>query len=491
MTGPADAADLALVLAELESRWPEHRIEPSLARITALMEILGDPQRAYPVIHVTGTNGKTSTARMIESLLRAHGLRTGLLTSPHLVDARERICLDGAPVDTERFLRTWRDVAPYVAIVDQNATAHEGVAMSFFEVTTAMAFVAFADAPVDVAVIEVGMGGSWDATNVADGAVAVVTPVDLDHADYLGDTIALIAGEKAGIIKEGAFAVLAHQTADAAAVLMERCALVGATPVREGIEFGVERRDLAVGGQVLALRGLGEVVDDVFLPLHGEHQASNAACALAAVEAFLGGGATRLDADIVREGFASVTSPGRMEIVRRSPTVIVDACHNPHGARALAAALQDSFDFASLVGVVGVLGDKDARGILLALEPALDAIVVTAPASPRAMPLEALTELAMEVFGEERTWVEEDLASALDRAAALAEEHTAYGGAGVVVAGSVVLAGQAKRLLDRATPGDRARRAVLDRDEVDAAPGPEDDDDEQDQAWDLDDRDDA
>lgn len=495
MTGPADAADLALVLAELESRWPEHRIEPSLARITALMEILGDPQRAYPVIHVTGTNGKTSTARMIEALLRAHGLRTGLLTSPHLVDARERICLDGDPIDADRFLRTWQDMAPYVAIVDQNATAHEGVPMSFFEVTTAMAFVAFADAPVDVAVVEVGMGGTWDATNVADGTVAVVTPVDLDHADYLGDTIALIAAEKAGIIKDDAFAVLAHQTADAAGVLMERCALVGATPVREGVEFGVEQRDLAVGGQVLALRGLGEVIDQVFLPLHGDHQASNAAVALAAVEAFLGGGASRLDADIVREGFASVTSPGRMEIVRRSPTVIVDACHNPHGARALAAALQDSFDFASLVGVVGVLGDKDARGILLALEPALDAIVVTAPASPRAMPVEALTELAMEVFGEERTWVEEDLVGALDRAASLAEEQTTYGGAGVVVAGSVVLAGQAKRLLDRSTPAERSRRAVLERelalDDALDADATDDRDGDRDEADRDDDRDDA
>lgn len=461
MTGQSDAS-LALLLAELEGRWPEHRIEPSLARITALMELLGDPQRAYPVIHVTGTNGKTSTARMIEALLRAHGLRTGLLTSPHLVDARERICLDGEPIDADRFVRTWEDIAPFVGIVDGNATAHEGVAMSFFEVTTAMAFVAFADAPVDVAVIEVGMGGTWDATNVADGVVAVVTPVDLDHAEYLGDTVALIAAEKSGIIKEGAFAVLGVQVPDAAAVLLERCALVGATPLREGVEFGVEQRDLAVGGQVLVLRGLGEVVDQVFLPLHGEHQASNAACALAAVEAFLGGGTSRLDADIIREGFASVTSPGRLEIVRRSPTVIVDACHNPHGARALAAALQDSFDFASLVGVVGVLGDKDARGVLRALEPALDAIVVTEPASARAMPLEQLTELAIEVFGEERTWVEADLAGALDRAAALAEESTDYGGAGVIVTGSVVLAGQAKRLLDRPDARRRSRDRIAD-----------------------------
>lgn len=450
MSGPAsDPGALGQVLAELEARWPESRIEPSLARIASLTELLGDPQRAYPVVHVTGTNGKSSTARMIEALLRAYGLRTGLFTSPHLVDARERICLDGEPIDAERFLRTWDDIRPYVAIVDANSARDGGPPMSFFEVMTGMAYAAFADAPVDVAVVEVGMGGTWDATNVADGTVAVVMPVDLDHAEYLGDTIALVAGEKAGIIKEGATAILAAQPADAAAVLLARCAEAGARVARAGVEFGVVDRLPGVGGQLLRLRGLATEVDEVFLPLHGEHQAANAACALAAAEALIGGGAEPLDAELVRAGFAAVRSPGRLEVLRRSPTVLVDAAHNPHGARALAAAIDDAFDFASLVGVIGVLDDKDAVGVLTALEPVLDAVVVTQPGSPRALPAEELAALAAEVFGEERTWVEPALADAIDRAASLAEERTTYGGAGVLVAGSVVLAGEATRLLGR------------------------------------------
>lgn len=436
------------IIGELQARWPEARIEPSLTRIASVMELLGDPQRAYPVIHVTGTNGKTTTARMIESLLRAHGLRTGLYTSPHLLDARERISFDGQPISEARFNRTWDDIRPYVELVDARSVADGGIALSFFEVMTAIAFAAFADAPVDVAVIEVGMGGAWDATNVCDGSVAVVTPIGMDHAEYLGDTIELIANEKSGIIKEGATAVLAQQEQQAAEILMTRAVEVGATVAREGIEFGVLNRDIAVGGQMLMLQGLHAVYDEVFVPLFGDHQAQNAALALAAVEAFLPAG-TGLDLETVREGFMRVSSPGRLEIVRRSPTVIVDAAHNPHGAKALARAIEDSFDFASLVGVVGVLGEKDALGVLVALESVLDSIVVTRPSSPRALPAEELAIIAADVFGEERVWVEPSLPDALDRAATLAEEVNDYGGAGVLVAGSVVLAGEAKRLLSR------------------------------------------
>ena len=436
------------LIAELLTRWPESRIEPILVRIASVVELLGDPQRSYPVIHVTGTNGKTSTARMVESLLRAHGLRTGLFTSPHLLDVRERICFDGQPISPERFTRTWDDIRPYVELVDARSVADGGVPLSFFEVMTAVAFAAFADAPVDVAVIEVGMGGAWDATNMSDGIVAVVTPIGMDHAEYLGDTIELIAAEKAGIIKEGCTAVLAQQEPVAAEVLMTRAVEVDATVAREGIEFGVLNRDVAVGGQLLTLQGLHAVYDEVFVPLFGEHQAQNAAVALAAAEAFLPAG-TGLDAETVREGFLTVSSPGRLEIVRRSPTVIVDAAHNPHGARALARTIEDSFDFAALVGVVGVLGEKDALGILLAIEPVLDSIVVTRPSSPRALPAEDLAIIAADVFGEERVWVEPALPDALDRAATLAEEVNDYGGAGVLVTGSVVLAGEAKRLMSR------------------------------------------
>lgn len=434
------------VIGHLLDRWPENQIEPSLVRIASVVELLGDPQRSYPVIHVTGTNGKTSTARMIESLLRAFGLRTGLYTSPHLIDPRERICLDGEPISEERFHAVWEDIKPYVELVDARSVADGGIRLSFFEVMTAIAFAAFADAPVDVAVVEVGMGGTWDATNVADGQVAVITPIGLDHTEVLGDTVEQIAMEKAGIIKAGAQAVLARQEPGAAEVLLSRCADVDAVPIREGMEFAVLDRELAVGGQLLVVQAQQGPVDQVYVPLFGEHQAQNAATALAAVEAFLAG-VVDLDSEVIREGFNQVSSPGRLQVLRRSPSVIVDAAHNPHGARALAATLAESFDFGALVGVVGILAEKDAPGVLIALEQVLDSIVVTAPTSKRAMPAEDLAVLASEVFGEDRVWIEHSLADAIDRAATLAEEASDYGGAGVLITGSVVLAGEATRLL--------------------------------------------
>src|SRR5204863_7507925 len=327
--GPAPGrrlnSELRQVEREIYARRPEHAIVPTLDRIAALAALLGDPQRACPVIHVTGTNGKTSTARMIETLLRARGLRTGLFTSPHLSDIRERIVIDGEPLPLEAFLATYDDVAPYVALVDER----EPVRLSFFEVLTAMAFAAFADAPADVAVVEVGLGGTWDATNIANGAVAVVTPVSIDHTRYLGSTIEEIAGEKAGIIKPGSAAILGQQPPAAAEVLLRRAAAVGATVARQDVEFGVTWRELAVGGQALSIRGLAGEYRDLLLPLFGEYQAANAACALAAVEAFGGAGpdAGALSEELVREAFAAMTSPGRLEVVRRSPLVIADSAH--------------------------------------------------------------------------------------------------------------------------------------------------------------------
>ncbi len=334
---PADPeVDKALreVEAELATRWGETKLEPSVDRISALMDVLGEPQRSYPSIHITGTNGKTSTARMIEALLGAFDLRTGRYTSPHVQSVTERISLDGAPVSAERFIETYRDVKPYVEMVD----ASQEYRLSFFEVLTGMAYAAFADAPVDVAVVEVGMGGTWDATNVIDAGVAVVTPIDLDHTDRLGGSPAEIAGEKSGVIKPQATVVMAQQPVDAAQVLLKKAVELDATVAREGLEFGVLDRQVAVGGQLMTLRGLGGEYTEVFLPLHGAHQAHNAAVALAAVEAFFGVGAQRvqpLDIDTVRRAFASVASPGRMEVVRRSPTVVLDAAHNPAGARPL------------------------------------------------------------------------------------------------------------------------------------------------------------
>ena len=444
------------VEAELATRWPESRIEPSLDRIAHLMDLLGSPQRSYPVIHITGTNGKSSTARLTESLLRATGLRTGLLTSPHLHSVRERVVVDGVPVDEATFVQAYDDIAPFLALADARSVADGGPRLSFFEVLTALAFACFADAPVDAAVVEVGMGGRWDATNVADGAVAVVTPIGLDHTDYLGPTIVDIAREKAGIIKAGATAVLAEQTLEAAEVLLERCVEVGASVAREGVEYGVVDRALAVGGQAMNLRTPSAQYDDVLLPLHGAHQAANAATALMAVEALLSGGGA-LDGDVVEHAFATVTVPGRLEVVRRSPTVVVDAAHNPHGAAVLAAAMDEAFDFSHVVAVVGVMADKDAHGILDALDRSVDDVVVTASSSPRAMPVDDLAAIAVALLGEERVVVEPDVAAALDRAIGLADDADARtgGGSGVLVTGSVVTAADARVLLGATTRGPR------------------------------------
>jgi len=453
MSDTPEAPRLAETFEEVEdallSRWPETRLEPSLDRIRAFTEVLGDPQRSYPVIHLTGTNGKTSTSRMIDTLLRALDLRTGRFTSPHVERMTERISVDGEPLSDEAFVRAFNDVAPYTHLVD----ADQPHPLSFFETVVGMAYAAFADAPVDVAVVEVGMGGSWDATNVADAAVAVVLPVAVDHAAYLGGTPAAIAVEKAGIIKPGSVAVIAQQAPDVDAVLLDRAVEVGATVAREGMEFGVISRVPAVGGQVLALQGLHARYEEIFLPLHGAHQAQNAAVALAAVEAFLGEHGRPLDEEVVRGAFAEVTSPGRLEVVRRSPTVVLDAAHNPHGAAAAAAAIEDSFTFSPLIGVIGVMGDKDHEALLAAFEPVLAHVVCTQNATGRALPAERLAVVAREVFGPDRVTVEPVLAAAIEQAATLAEAGEAFGdplGSGaVLVTGSVVTVGEARSLLVR------------------------------------------
>ncbi|MFF6874130.1 MULTISPECIES: glutamate ligase domain-containing protein [unclassified Streptomyces] len=450
-TRPADPeVDKALreVETELATRWGETKLEPSVSRIAALMDVLGEPQRAYPSIHITGTNGKTSTARMIEALLGAFELRTGRYTSPHVQSITERISLDGAPISPERFIETYQDIKPYVEMVD----AAQEYRLSFFEVLTGMAYAAFADAPVDVGVVEVGMGGSWDATNVIDGDVAVVTPIDLDHTDRLGTTHAEIATEKAGVIKQGATVIMAQQPVDAAQVLLKKAVEVDATVAREGLEFGVVERQVAVGGQLVTLRGLGGEYPEVYLPLHGAHQAHNAAVALAAVEAFFGVGAQRADAldpDTVRKAFAAVASPGRLEVVRRSPTVVLDAAHNPAGARAAAEAIGEAFQFSRLIGVVGASGEKNVRGLLEAFEPVFAEVVITQNSSHRAMDSDELAGIAVEVFGEERVQVEPRLPDALEAAITLAEEEGEFAGGGVLVTGSVITVGEARLLLGR------------------------------------------
>jgi dihydrofolate synthase/folylpolyglutamate synthase len=456
---PDEIASLLQVEHLLDQRWPETRLEPSLTRIAALMDLLGSPQDSYPSIHIAGTNGKTSVARMVDALLTALSRRTGRTTSPHLQSAVERIAIDNEPISPARYVEVYREIEPFVHMVDEQSQAGTpGPRMSKFEVLTAMAFAAFADAPVDVAVVEVGLGGRWDATNVVSAPVAVITPIGIDHTDYLGNDITDIAAEKAGIIKRrpgsldpiDTVAVIGRQLPEVMEVLLARTVEADAAVAREDSEFAILGSQIAVGGQLVQLQGLSGVYSDVFLPLHGEHQAHNAVLALAAVEAFFGAGAQRqLDVDAVRAGFAAVTSPGRLERVRSAPTVLLDAAHNPAGAAALAAALTGEFDFRYLVGVVAVMADKDVAGMLAALEPAFDQIVVTHSGSPRGLDVDALTDVAVERFGPERVIRTESLADAIETATALVEEAGAddgYSGAGIVITGSVVTAGAARTL---------------------------------------------
>jgi len=461
---PDEIASLLQVEHLLDQRWPETKLEPSTARIAALLELLGSPQLGYPCIHIVGTNGKTSVARMIDSLLSALDRRTGRTTSPHLQSAVERIAIDNEPISPAKYVETYCEIEPFVQMIDARSQAGElgpvGPAMSKFEVLTAMAFAAFADAPVDIAVVEAGMGGRWDATNVIDAPVAVITPIGIDHAEYLGTTIAEIAAEKAGIIGAprgdlvpvDTVAVIGRQTPEAMEVLLAQAVRADAAVAREDSEFAVLDRQVAVGGQLLQLQGLGGVYSDIFLPLHGEHQAHNAVLALAAVEALFGAGPQRqLDVEAVRAGFAIATSPGRLERMRTAPTVFIDAAHNPAGAAALTTALADEFDFRFLVGVLSVLADKDVSGILAALEPAFDLVVVTDNGSPRALDIDSLAMRAEEVFGPERVVRAPTLTDAIETATALVEDAKVDGlsGAGIVVTGSVATAGAARTLFGR------------------------------------------
>ena len=448
---------LAEVEDELNERWPETKIEPSLDRIEMLMDLLGHPERSFDVIHIAGTNGKSSTARMVDSLLRAFHRRVGLVTSPHLQRVTERIGIDGQPIHPRDYVRIWHEIKPFVEMVD----AQSDVPMSKFEVLVGLSYAAFADAPVDVAVVEVGLGGRWDATNVVNADVSVITPVGLDHTDYLGDTLAEIAGEKAGIIKPREDAddpltpnenivVVAEQDPEAMRVILQQAVDVEAGVARSGSEFAALESRIAVGGQQVNIQGLGGLYEDIFLPLHGEHQAKNAAVALAAVEAFFGASAGHpLDVATVRNGFAQAISPGRLERVRTSPTTFIDAAHNPHGAKALGAALDRDFDFARLIGVLSIFADKDATGILTALEPYLTEVVITQNSSPRALDAYDLAETARDIFGEERVHVADNLPGAYAQAVELAEDAEVQSGSGIIITGSVVTAGDARAMFGK------------------------------------------
>ena len=441
---PEDLEVLKIIEAALMKRWPENKIEPSLDRISALVDALGSPQISFPTIHIGGTNGKTSTSRMVDALFTELEYRTGRFTSPHLESFLERISIKGEAITPAELIATYNDIALYLDLIDSRSE----VPISYFETLTALAFVAFAEHPVDIGIIEVGMGGDWDATNVIQSAVSVLMPIGLDHTEYLGETIEEIARTKAGIIKPESHVVLAAQEPEVARILLERVVEKSAIPYREGIEFALLRRDIAVGGQLIAIRGVHGEYSDIYLPLHGAHQAANAAIAVATVEAFVG---VKLNEDLVRAAFAGVSSPGRLEILHRDPTVIIDAAHNPHGAKALAETIRSEFDFESIFCVLGILKDKDVKGFLKTLEPVVDRLVVTKSDSPRALHVAELFSLAVEVFGSDRVFKEDDLASAISYAMEQVTliNQVSDGVSAVVITGSVVTAGSARVILKK------------------------------------------
>ncbi len=444
MSSAENEQALDVIYEALLKRWPETRLEPSLDRIAALCDALGSPELTYPVVHIAGTNGKTTTARMIDSLFTELGYRTGRFTSPHLESFLERISIKGDPISAEGMIAAYNDIALYLDLID----SRQPHPLSFFEAMTALAFVAFAEYPVDVAVIEAGMGGAWDSTNVVSSQVSVITPIGLDHTEYLGETLEEIAETKAGIIKPESHVVLAAQPVEVAKVLTAKVLEKAAIPYREGLEFSVARRDIAVGGQMVAINGIHGIYTDIFIPLYGAHQASNAALALASVEAFAG---VKLDEELVRNAFANVTSPGRCEVLYRDPTVIVDAAHNPHGAHAFAETLKTEFDFETIFGVLSILGEKDVRGVLLELEPVIDRLVVTQNSSDRAMPVDKLFAEAVSVFGAERVFKEPDLRTAITTSIEQCTliNQTSDGISAVVITGSVVTAGESRSILRR------------------------------------------
>ena len=442
MTSPEDLEVIKIIEAALMKRWPESKIEPSLNRISALVDALGAPQLSYPTVHIGGTNGKTSTSRMVDALFLELDYRTGRFTSPHLESFLERISIKGESINPAELIATYNDIALYLDLIDSRSD----VPISYFEALTAMAFVAFAEHPVDIGIIEVGMGGDWDATNIVQSAVSVLMPIGLDHMEYLGETIEEIARTKAGIIKPESHVVLAAQEPEVARILLEKVVEKSAIPYREGLEFALIKRDIAVGGQLISVRGVHSEYTDIYLPLHGAHQAANAAVAIATVEAFVG---VALDEELVRAAFASVSSPGRLEILHRDPTVIIDAAHNPHGATALADTIRNEFDFESIFCVLGILGEKDVRGVLKALEPVVDRLIVTKSDSPRALPVAELFAEAVQVFGNDRVFKEDDLNSAITYAMEQATliNQVSDGVSAVVITGSVVTAGSARVIL--------------------------------------------
>ena len=423
------------VMSALASRWPENKINPSLDRIKLLLDYLGNPQDGLKAIHIAGTNGKTSTSRMIERLLRSLDLRTGLYTSPHLVHPRERISIDGEPISVKNFEEVFNQVEPFLEIVDEKIP---GGSVTFFEVLTAMAFVSFSDTPVDVISLEVGMGGRWDATNVLTPMVSVITPIDLDHQEYLGNTVEKIALEKTGIIKENIPVIVSNQSKDAAKIILAKAIENNSPIMREGIELDVLERSVGIGGQQLTIANPYGTHSELFLPLFGKHQASNAAVSLTAVEAFLD---RQIDHDLVQEAFAEFSSPGRLQVLKRNPTIVIDAAHNPAGIKATKQGITESFQFDNLILILAFMGDKDVNQILEELKGFAQVVILTQTNSARAL---SVVDLAKKVknISQFATRIEssDNSAEAIKLAINIAKDLG--NSAGIIALGSVVLAGE-------------------------------------------------
>ena len=436
------ASQSDLVLAKLMLRIPENKIRPRLEPTKRAVELLGDPQRSYRVIHVTGTNGKTSTTRFIERILREHGLRTGRFTSPHLVRLNERMALDGEPVSDEQLISVYSDIEPILEFVDQELTEKGENPLTFFEALAVLGFAVFADAPVDVLVLEVGMGGAWDSTNVADGDVAVFTPIGLDHMDRLGNTIEEIAETKSGIIKAGALVVSSAQELSVLAVLEQVSGKIAEGFKLEGRDFQVREFVPTDTGQLISISGLTGQYGPYAAPVFGSHQGQNLAVAVAAVEAFLGGGEIQIADDILRSAISDVSSPGRLQLIKTEPALLLDGAHNPAGAQILANALRAEFSNKPLVGLVAVLADKDVAGLLANLAGVFESVVITQSSSPRSMPAAELETVATQSLGQDVVTIS-DFELALEHAKRRASEIDGI----VVVTGSITLVGDVIKLI--------------------------------------------
>lgn len=448
---------------DIMKRPPEHNTTNlDLDRMNLMLDVLGHPEESFRVIHVTGTNGKGSTARMAEAICRAYGMRTGLYTSPHLEHINERIAIDGQSLSDDDFIDAWDQVKDLVDLVDAKMEELGKPKMSFFEVLTAMAIWKFADAPVDVAVVEVGMGGAWDATNVLNADAAIIGPIDMDHMQWLGGTVEQIAQEKVGIIKPNCTAVIGPQPHEEAVMpIIEQAARANhATLIRDGYESEVISRVPAVGGQVVTLRTPNGTYTEVPVAKFGRHQAHNALAALAACEAVIPVNGP-LDGDVVAEALSGVKVPGRIEQIRTSPTIILDGGHNANAAEALRAAIEENYDFQQLVGVVAMMGDKQVEEYLGVLEPLLSHVIVTENSwRERVMPAEDLKKIAESVFGPDRVTCIPELPDAIQEAVNMVDSEDELGvgyGHGVLICGSFVTAGDARTMLKERINPDLAK----------------------------------